>query len=477
MPTILRRRKHLATPRRHLRSRRTCENSKPVEWPAYGQRLFNRSLRQLFPGSIPQRHDFTAVAVECAPPAAFHEPVLAVAVLRAAAADHGPAVLEGKPPVIARRDHHPQLAVEIADLAVDRRSCPPLDEIVRPVVVGNDRHHAAVPPDIVEAFDALDPDGRNAVLVERQRAQVLGFDPSLPRGVDARARAEILPSIRERHTIGRRRRRRRNQHRDQQKSKPDHSSPLSGARLRAAPESLLPRPSLAMGGKAPGRDYNFRNLEFHQFLFLNSSAVHKSRTMTTSDALGARARQAMIDIFRKKDVTAIDRNFAASFMQHDPNLADGLAGMRSFAGEIASSPAADITIYRTLVDGDFVLLHSRYEGVAPYAGPAIAFDLFRFKDGKIVEHWGGQASEKPPNASGRTEVDGPTDVRDREKTEANRTLVRTYRETIIVALRFDRIEEFVDSALVQHASKLRDGIAQLRDRIASVAKEGGQLYL
>jgi predicted SnoaL-like aldol condensation-catalyzing enzyme len=203
----------------------------------------------------------------------------------------------------------------------------------------------------------------------------------------------------------------------------------------------------------------------------------EARTMMTSDALGANARQAMIDIFRKKDVTAVDRNFGESLIQHDPNLADGLAGMRSFAAEIASSPDADITIYRTLVDADFVLLHSRYQGVRRYAGPVIAFDHFRFKDGKIVEHWGGQQPETPPNLSGRTEVDGPTDIRDREKTEANRTLVRTYRETIMVALRFDRIEEFLDSSLIQHASKLKDGIAQSRDRIASVAKEGGKLHL
>src|SRR6267154_3601586 len=103
---------------------------------------------------------------------------------------------------------------------------------------------------------------------------------------------------------------------------------------------------------------------------------------TTSDTLGAEARQAMIDIFREKDPTAVDRYFAESFVQHDPNLADGLAGMKSFAAEIASSPAADITIYRTLVDGDFVLLHSRYEGVGRYAGPVMSFDLFRFNDGQ-----------------------------------------------------------------------------------------------
>jgi predicted SnoaL-like aldol condensation-catalyzing enzyme len=197
-------------------------------------------------------------------------------------------------------------------------------------------------------------------------------------------------------------------------------------------------------------------------------AQSQERTVMASDTLGASARQAMIDVFRNKDVTAVDPYFAEPFVQHDPSLADGLAGVKAFAGEVASSPAADITIYRTLVDGDFVLLHSKYQGVARYAGSAIAFDLFRFKDGKIVEHWGGQEPEEPPNLSGRTQVDGPTAVLDREKTEANRALVRNYRETVMVALRFGRIEEFIEGAhYAQHASKIGDGIARLRERIGS----------
>jgi predicted SnoaL-like aldol condensation-catalyzing enzyme len=98
--------------------------------------------------------------------------------------------------------------------------------------------------------------------------------------------------------------------------------------------------------------------------------------VTTPDALGASARQAMIDIFRNKDATAVDRYFDKSFLQHDPNLADGFPAMKALASQIASSPAADITIYRTLVDGDSVLLHSRYEGLRDTPGPSIAMDLF-----------------------------------------------------------------------------------------------------
>lgn len=204
----------------------------------------------------------------------------------------------------------------------------------------------------------------------------------------------------------------------------------------------------------------------------------QARTVTSSATLGVIARQAMVDIFRRKDTTAAARYFDEGLLQHDPKLADGLGGMKLFAAEIAGSPSADITIYRTLVDSNIVLLHSRYQGVPHYGGPVIAFDLFRFKDDKIVEHWGGQQPEEPPNPSGRTEVDGPTVVLDRELTEANRALVRTYRETVFVSLRFDRIEEFVDGArYAQHASKIGDGIAGLRNRITSVAKAGGQLNI
>ncbi len=90
-----------------------------------------------------------------------------------------------------------------------------------------------------------------------------------------------------------------------------------------------------------------------------SAASQTSLDLSTiPDTLGAKAREAMIDIFRKKDPTAVDRYFAESFIQHDPNITDGLAGMKTFAADVAPSPAADITICRTLVDGDFVLLHS-----------------------------------------------------------------------------------------------------------------------
>jgi predicted SnoaL-like aldol condensation-catalyzing enzyme len=195
--------------------------------------------------------------------------------------------------------------------------------------------------------------------------------------------------------------------------------------------------------------------------------------MTTSDALGVQARDVLIDIFRKKDVTAVDLFFGEPFVQHDPNLADGIAGMKSLAAEIASSPAADIPIFRTLVDGDLVALHSRYEGLESAPGPLLAFDVFRFEDDMFVEHWGGQQAESStPNLSGHTQVDGPTSVEDREKTEANRALIRTYRQAITVEQQYGRIDDFLTENYIQHAEGFGDGVARLKARYAGDVKPG-----
>src|SRR5262249_54829971 len=78
-----------------------------------------------------------------------------------------------------------------------------------------------------------------------------------------------------------------------------------------------------------------------------------------------------------------------------------------------------------------------------------------------------------PNPSGHTQVDGPTAVVDRDRTEANRTLVRAFKQIVTVELRFDRVDEFIDGDhYTQHASKVGDGVARMKSRVSEVAKPG-----
>jgi predicted SnoaL-like aldol condensation-catalyzing enzyme len=219
----------------------------------------------------------------------------------------------------------------------------------------------------------------------------------------------------------------------------------------------------------------------HRILVLTGVAIMSSFSPTGSQDGGAPesgklaeiAQNVVIDIFRNRDLTVVDRHFAEPFVQHDPNIADGLSGMKAFVSDVAKSSGSDITIYRTLVDGDRVLLHSRYEGLKNAPAPLIAFDLFRFKDRRIVEHWGGQQPQAAARSlSGHTQVDGPTEIDDREKTEVNRTLVQTYRAVITVQQHYDRIGEFLADDYIQHAAGIGDGIERLKARFAAVVKPG-----
>ena len=155
-------------------------------------------------------------------------------------------------------------------------------------------------------------------------------------------------------------------------------------------------------------------------------------------------------IFRPKPGQSVDSYFFEDLIQHDPRLRDGLAGLKEFVEEVTESGRGDVAIYRTLVDGNLVAVHSKCDGFKYFSGPVIAFDIFRFDKGKIAEHWRGTELEAPPNPSGRKQVDGPIEVTDHERTEENRAIVRRYRQAVMVDLHFDRINEFIVSEIIDN---------------------------
>lgn len=71
----------------------------------------------------------------------------------------------------------------------------------------------------------------------------------------------------------------------------------------------------------------------------------------------------------------------AKYIQHNLGIKDGLAG---FGEALSALPqgSARVNTVRVLQDGDFVIAHTDYN----FFGPKIGFDIFRFEDGKIVEH-------------------------------------------------------------------------------------------
>ena len=50
-----------------------------------------------------------------------------------------------------------------------------------------------------------------------------------------------------------------------------------------------------------------------------------------------------------------------------------------------------------VAEGDLVMVHGRYVGWGPK--PLVAVDIFKVKEGKVVEHWDVMQEEVPPSAT------------------------------------------------------------------------------
>ncbi|GAB3989493.1 hypothetical protein GCM10028807_14520 [Spirosoma daeguense] len=123
------------------------------------------------------------------------------------------------------------------------------------------------------------------------------------------------------------------------------------------------------------------------------------------------------------------------YIQHNLGAADGLAGFGVLLRQLPKG-SAKINTVRVFGDGEYVFAHTDYN----FFGPKIGFDVFRFENGQIVEHWG-NLQEKPikANPGGRTMIDGPTQSTDATKTEANKTLVKSFVDGILVNGRVDKL--------------------------------------
>ncbi len=157
------------------------------------------------------------------------------------------------------------------------------------------------------------------------------------------------------------------------------------------------------------------------------------------------------------------------YIQHNLGAADGLAGFGALM-QLLPKGSARVNTVRVFQDGDFVFAHTDYN----FFGPKIGFDIFRFENGKIVEHWDNlQEKLAAPNPSGHTMTDGPTEVTDLGKTEANKKLVASFVDDILVNGRFEKLAGYYDGdRYTQHNPQIADGLSGLGKALEAMAKQG-----
>lgn len=154
----------------------------------------------------------------------------------------------------------------------------------------------------------------------------------------------------------------------------------------------------------------------------------------------------------------------AKYIQHNPRTGEGSEGLAELFARLAKT-GPRVTFVRVFEDGDFAFAHNEYD----FSGVEVAFEVFRFEDGKAVEHWDNIQMKQPPNPSGRGMLDGETAITDLDKTESNRELVRNFANQVLVQRQFDRLATYIGDNLIQHDPEVGDGITALRSKLQSSA--------
>ena len=92
-------------------------------------------------------------------------------------------------------------------------------------------------------------------------------------------------------------------------------------------------------------------------------------------------------INRREPAEAARKYIELPYRQHNPEVADGPDGFVQYiSGMQQKHPHPKVVISKLLADDDLVALHVHLTREANDPGLAIA-ELFRLKNGKIVEHW------------------------------------------------------------------------------------------
>lgn len=159
---------------------------------------------------------------------------------------------------------------------------------------------------------------------------------------------------------------------------------------------------------------------------------------------------------------------AAKYKQHNLAVGDGLAGFGEVM-KILPKNSAKVEVIRTFQDGNYVFAHTKYN----FFGPKAGFDLFRFENGKIVEHWDNLQEIAAKTASGRTQFDGSTEIKDLDKTAANKALVKNMIDDIFLGKNPGKITKYISTKQYdQHSPGVKDGLAGLGEALEALAKAG-----
>ena len=179
----------------------------------------------------------------------------------------------------------------------------------------------------------------------------------------------------------------------------------------------------------------------------------------------------IINSFTTGNVKILQSILTEDFIQHNPAYGTGRDAFTSLVEHLGKTTVENIRAYE---DGEFVFLHSVYNFAE--SGKHVAFDIFRFENGKIAEHWDNLAVLTEPNISGHTQIDGTTEIKDIDKTKDNKALITKFSADILKDGKMNEVANYFDGDnCIEHNPNHGDGLSGLGAYFEELAKSGIQM--
>ena len=206
-------------------------------------------------------------------------------------------------------------------------------------------------------------------------------------------------------------------------------------------------------------------------LLAGTHLLAQNKTNMTNKEKAAAVNEAV----QKGNPDIIGEIVREDYIQHTPPIPDGRKGLLGLIQQISNReiPAPVIKNVRIFQDDDFVVLHHDVQ----WPNRKIMIEVFRFEDGLAAEHWSGVQDHPEKTISGHSMVDGATTVNDKEQTQKNKALVKSFVEMVLIKGQFDKIGDFYHPDIIQHNPYIDNTIEGLKSGIAGLQKQGITLQI
>lgn len=183
------------------------------------------------------------------------------------------------------------------------------------------------------------------------------------------------------------------------------------------------------------------------------------------------AKRLYLEGIRDGNIEAVKKYSGERYTQHSTGVGDGPEGfMEFFKGFLKRTSNRDIRIIRAIEDGNYVFVHV-YQDIDNGTAKWVTTDMFDTDDNdKLIEHWDVIApyQNAHKNIGGTDIIFGDFQIKDEEKTEENKALIRSFLVDVFQNGNHDNVTNYISSQeFINRNPNISNGVGAFKQFLAN----------